>query len=419
MEMHKIDIDELSWFKSAELRELMHVLGDARFVGGCVRNAIMGIEGGDVDIATPHLPEEVVGILTEHGIKTIPTGIDHGTVTAVMKNQSYEITTLRIDTDTDGRHATVQFTSDWEKDAARRDFTMNALSMDMHGNVYDYFSGVEDIHRKEIRFVGDSRERMKEDYLRILRLFRFQAWYTPSSPLDTHTIIRVANNAHGLEKISGERIQKEILKMLEAPNPSWAAADMKSSGVARILFVSKGFHWLTTPLDELLEVEKLLEYEPDPIVRLVTMTYNNTSWYVDQLSRFLKLSNDQKIRIARIVEHQDTEYLWKHMNRNHIHSILYRFGAQATKDLFTIHTTRAWQDPSFMKDIEIIKWAISVWRKPKFPLTGEDIMSLGIKQGPALGQIYKDIERWWVQQHFPGRDAVLNRLNLVLSGKVW
>src|SRR5580693_418940 len=193
--------------------------GDARFVGGVVRNAILRAEIADIDIATPLVPEDVVRRLEAAGIKAVPTGIDHGTITAIADGKSFEVTTLRRDVETDGRHAVIAFSKDWKEDAARRDFTMNALYAVRDGEVFDYFGGVEDAKAGHVRFVGDATARIREDYLRILRLFRFHAWYGKGE-IDAQTLRAAAAEKAGIAKLSGERIQNEMLKLIAAESPA-------------------------------------------------------------------------------------------------------------------------------------------------------------------------------------------------------
>ncbi|HJS85477.1 MAG TPA: CCA tRNA nucleotidyltransferase, partial [Acetobacteraceae bacterium] len=203
----------------------MEALPEARVVGGAVRDSLLGLPVADIDLATPASPDQVIAALTRAGVRTIPTGLGHGTVTALVDGRGYEITTLRRDVATDGRHAVVAFTDDWRTDAARRDFTLNALSMDRHGAVFDYFGGIADLRAGRIRFVGDPARRIAEDYLRILRFFRFHARYARAPP-DGAAIRAIQAGLPGLARLSPERVWSELKRILEAPDPRAALALM-------------------------------------------------------------------------------------------------------------------------------------------------------------------------------------------------
>ena len=214
----RIDPSQHAWMTAPETKAVMAALVDARFVGGAVRNALLGAGVSDVDIAVPMPPEETMARLAAAGIRTVPTGLDHGTVTAVVGHHAFEVTSLRRDVETDGRHAVIAFTDDWAEDAARRDFTINALYAGPEGEIFDYATGVEDLIAGRVRFMGDSATRIAEDYLRILRLFRFHAWYGRGE-ID-EPALRAAAAARGhLAELSAERVAKEMLRLLEAPRP--------------------------------------------------------------------------------------------------------------------------------------------------------------------------------------------------------
>ncbi len=214
----KIDPAQHPWMIAPETVAVMTVLQDARFVGGAVRNAILGVPVSDIDIAVPMPPQESQARLTAAGIKVVPTGIEHGTVTAVIGNAVFEITSLRRDVETDGRHAVIAYTDDWAEDAARRDFTINALYALPDGKIFDYATGVEDLIAGRVRFMGDPAIRIAEDYLRILRLFRFHAWYGKDE-IDAEGLRAAAAARDHLRKLSGERVAKELLRLLKRPRP--------------------------------------------------------------------------------------------------------------------------------------------------------------------------------------------------------
>ncbi|MEE8439400.1 MAG: CCA tRNA nucleotidyltransferase, partial [Micropepsaceae bacterium] len=222
------------WMTASEVTSVFHALrtagGEARFVGGAVRNALLRQSVTDIDIATTLPPDAAVSALNDADIETVPTGIEHGTITAIVNRQAFEVTSLRRDVSTDGRRAIVAFTNDWAEDAARRDFTMNAIYADESGNLFDPTGGIEDLHAGAVKFVGDPNARICEDYLRILRLFRFHAWYGKAA-LDEAALKAAAKNKAGLKRLSGERVQKELLRLLEADDPGPALGAMQKHNI--------------------------------------------------------------------------------------------------------------------------------------------------------------------------------------------
>src|ERR1700722_18860956 len=230
----RLDPFREDWMRAVETGAVIDALsahgGSARFVGGAVRNALLRLEVDDIDIATPLVPDEVIRRLQSSGIKAVPTGIDHGTITAIVGSKFFEVTTLRRDVETDGRHAIVSFSDNWEEDASRRDFTVNAMYASPDGEVFDYFGGLADLAARRIRFIGDPVARIREDYLRILRLFRFHAWYGQGA-MDEQGLGAATAERSGLRRLSGERIQKELLRLLAAKNPGPALQAMEKRGI--------------------------------------------------------------------------------------------------------------------------------------------------------------------------------------------
>src|SRR4051812_1632419 len=249
----RIDPAQHGWMTAPETLAVMAALGDARFVGGAVRNALLGVSVVDIDIAVPMPPTESLARLKARGIKVVETGLDHGTVTAIAGSHAFEITSLRRDVETDGRHATVAFTDDWNEDAARRDFTINALYASADGEIFDYATGVEDLIAGRVRFMGDARARIAEDYLRVLRLFRFHAWYGKGE-IDAEGLRAAAEAKDKLGALSAERIAKELLRLLEAPHPMPVLRVMAATGILSLL--------LPGAL-QLARLEKLAELEAD------------------------------------------------------------------------------------------------------------------------------------------------------------
>ena len=271
-----------------------------RFVGGCVRDGLLGRldPSGDLDLATPALPHEVAAFLRQAGIKVIPTGLQHGTVTAIANGQSFEITTLREDIACDGRHATVQFTDDFVADAARRDFTINAMSVDQNGKLYDYFDGRDDLKAGRLRFVGDAERRVREDYLRILRFFRFFAFFG-KRPADTDALAACRNNADCLHDLSGERIRNEMLKLLRADDPIDALELMAETGVTNKILPA-------SPKLDILGKLLALSKEANPILRLAALvrTLPEPIRNAAAIAERWRFSNAEALRLEKLAQSQ-------------------------------------------------------------------------------------------------------------------
>jgi len=364
----KIEVQK--WMKLDETSKVMSALGEARFVGGCVRDAIIGKHVNDIDICTPHKPDEVTKLLEEQGIKTIPTGIEHGTVTAVIGKHKYEITTLRKDVDCFGRHAEVEFTDNWEEDAARRDFTFNALSMDMEGNIHDYFGGLKDLEDKVVKFVGDAKTRIEEDYLRVLRLFRFHSHYGEGDILPEN-LDAVKAEIGGLESLSGERIQVEMMKILKAKNPAYVLKTMNDLKV--IEAVSGGISF------DIKKVEGLTK----PIDRLAAAI---SSKDIEKISDRWKLSNKDTQNLENIhkcldeISAGDTEAKQK--------SILRKYG----KDIFVSSASIA----SLKEHLDLA----SSWEIPELPVRGKDVVALGVEEGKKIGELLSKAEELWESKDY-------------------
>jgi len=390
-----------------EARAVMDALtrerGAARFVGGAVRNTLIGEPVGDVDIATPLVPDEVMRRLKAAGLSAVPTGIEHGTVTAIAHGKPFEVTTLRRDVETDGRRAVIAFSTDWREDALRRDFTMNALYAGEDGAVYDYFGGVTDLMARRVRFVGDARTRIREDYLRILRLFRFHAWYGVGE-IDAGALAAAIAEKDGLKKLSGERVQKELLRLLEAKNPLPAIAVMTDAGiVAEIL--PPGINLVR--LQRLLSIEAANALAADAGSRLSALLPDSTQ-ALRSIAGQLRLSNAAR---DRLIEAADTDdRITVSLPQSDARKLLYRLGAQRFAD----QTLRQWAGSGAPPDDSAwraLLFLAQSWTRPVFPLDGNDVMSLGIDEGPQIGIALREVEAWWVDQDFaPGRTALLERL---------
>jgi poly(A) polymerase len=346
----------------------------------------------DIDIATPLLPGEVTRRLQAAGLGAVPTGIEHGTTTAIANGKPFEITTLRRDVSTDGRRATVAFTSDWKEDASRRDFTINALYAAPNGEVFDYFDGLADLKAGRVRFVGDPVTRIREDYLRILRLFRFHAWYGRGD-LNADALRAAAAEKGGIAKLSGERLQKEMLKLLEAENPAPVIRVMAATGIlAEILPVE-----LQLPrLETLIEIDRANSFGCDAVLRLAAMLPDEAA-AADAVADRLKLSNVDRERLHDLAAKD--EKIASHFSMGEMRKLLYRLGPQRFRDQVRLRWA---EDP---KESNAVQWRAllamaDVWKRPVFPLSGRDVMNAGVAQGPLVGRILGELEQWWIDSDF-------------------
>ncbi len=388
-------------------QRLIQVFADrgvlVRFVGGCVRDAILGMAAHDIDMAVPISPDEVIEILTKAGITSIPTGYDFGTVTAVVEGRAFQITSLRQDWETDGRYARVIYGTNWEADALRRDFTINALYADRDGTVRDYVGGLEDLKSGVIRFVGDASQRIQEDYLRILRYFRFLAWYG-YGPVNPQALQACADLCPGLKGLSRERIGHEFLKSLAAPLPLPSLMLMHNTGL--IPFI------LPRPLNvKAFKVLAQLEKIPNALCRLATLSLPHIE--VEELARSLRLSREQK-QYLRYCHNRLEAYP---SSEQTIYRNLYHDGVELFEDLTIL--SLAVQSPSSAPSILAEAFKIStVWKAPLFPVKGKDLVGMGLKPGPKLGELLKLCEDWWIDQNFhPDREACLRWVREVSQKK--
>jgi poly(A) polymerase len=390
------------------MRALTRDGGAARFVGGAVRNALLREAVGDVDIATPLAPPEVMRRLKEAGLTAVPTGIAHGTVTAVSSGKPFEVTTLRRDVSTDGRRATVAFTTDWSEDAARRDFTINALYAAEDGQVFDYFGGLDDLKARRVRFVGDPTTRIREDYLRILRLFRFHAWYGKGE-LDAEGFAAASREKAGLKLLSGERVQKELLRLLEAMNPMPALGAMNRASILAEILPDK-LHLERTA--RLVEIETANHRKPDDLLRLAALVSDDAK-VARKLSAKLRLSNDDRDRLVEAVEAD--RRIEASLSAREARKLLYRLGQQCFKDQLLLRWSdgkRDSEDPGWRK---LLKLAES-WKKPELPIDGRDVMAKGIDEGPKIGTTLRALEQEWIEADFaPDRRALLKRLKEAIN----
>jgi poly(A) polymerase len=400
------------WMKARATRAVMRALsrdnGTARFVGGAIRNALLGEPVGDIDIATPLLPAEVMDRLRKAGLSVVPTGIEHGTVTAIASRKPFEVTTLRRDVSTDGRRATVAFTTDWSEDAARRDFTINALYAGEDGEVYDYFGGLADLKARRVRFVGDPTTRIREDYLRILRLFRFHAWYGKGD-LDADAFAAASREKSGLKLLSGERVQKELLRLLEARNPMPALKAMHDASILGEILPS-GLQLERAA--RLVEIERVNGRKPDSLLRLAALLPDDAK-AVRKLSDTLKLSNNDRDRLVEAAEAD--RRIDASLSQREARKLLYRLGQQCFRDQLLLRWSDVRRDPRDSRWAQRLKLAES-WKKPELPIDGRDVMAKGIDEGPKIGTTLRALEQEWIDADFaPDRRALLKRLKETIN----
>lgn len=357
--------------------------GCARYVGGCVRNALIGAPVDDVDIATPLRPEQVVRALRDAGLRAVPTGIEHGTVTAISDHRPFEITSLRRDVETDGRKAVVAFTEDWAEDAARRDFRLNALYAEPDGRLHDPTgAGVADAAAGRIVFVGDPETRIREDYLRILRFFRFFAWYGRGEP-DAAGLKACGRLREGMARLSGERLGKEVLKLLTARDPRAAVRAMRDSRVlAQVLpFAGPGDRF-----------EALVRLTSDSVLRLSGLMSDDAG-EVDASATRLRLSNAQRDRLLRALPEAGAT-LAPDMSPAAARAAVYRLGREAFGDRLLRTAAETGGDP------DPVLASVEGWRPPRLPVDGAALKAAGVKPGPAMGEALRRLEAAWIESDF-------------------
>ncbi len=362
--------------------------GDVRFVGGAVRDALLGKKVGDVDLASTLSPERTTQLLTAAGLKIVPTGIEHGTITAVADHKGYEITTLRRDVETDGRRAKVEFTDDWQADAARRDFTMNAIYADDAGALYDYFGGRDDLAAGRVRFIGNAEDRIKEDILRILRFFRFHAWFGRGAA-DAEGLKACHALANLLPQLSTERVWREIYKLLAAENPApaWRLI-IEQKILPHFLPEAAGI----ARLENLLAAEQKFEVTVSSLARLASLLPAKEETAM-QVAATLKMARREtyQLRLLAIVPH----LLSGKLDPIPFRRALYEYGADICREAALLLAA-----DDMGVDLEPAFAVAADWQQPTFPLQGEDILKLGIMPGPKVGEILHAVEDWWIAQDF-------------------
>ena len=359
-----------AWLSEPGLAAVLAALPRARLVGGAVRDALLGRVAADVDLATPDRPEAVTQALRQAGLNAVPTGLEHGTVTAVANHRGFEVTTLRRDVATDGRRAVVAFTDDWREDAARRDFSINALSMTRDGGVYDYFDGVADLRAGRVRFVGDAAQRIAEDFLRILRFFRFHARYGQGAP-DAEALRAIGHAVPGLARLSAERVWSELKRILAAPDPREAVGLMRRLGV------------LDAVLPEGSDVERFDRLvasgaPPDPVLRLAALLDGDAAAFAERLR--LSVAERERLlalRVWVVPAESAGEDEWR------------RFLADTPKEVAIGRLWLAGYGPFSRHLIETME-------RPVFPLQGRDLRAAGMQPGPRVGAMLRELRAWWM-----------------------
>ncbi len=393
------------WLNLAGLQKLFEILErggeETRVNGGAVRNSILGETIGDVDLSTTLTPDKVLQRLEEAGVKAIATGLSHGTITAVIDNHAYEITTLRSDIETDGRRAVVEFGRSWVEDAGRRDLTMNALYCDRYGNVFDPLDGYQDLVSRNVRFIGEASQRIEEDYLRILRFFRFFARYGEGRP-DGEGLKACARLKEGISSLSAERVWMELKKILSVRDPARALLWMRTTGVLTQT-LPESEKWGIDFVSDLISAEQNLGWDVDIMARLQIMLPPNPE-KMEELAGRLKFSRVEK---KRLLEWVKAELPNSAISKIDLEKIIYRDGKKAIHDRLRNeivrqrHIARETDDALVKaeKFINLLGWT-SNWQRPVFPLKGRDLRKAGVDSGPKMGEELKRLEEEWVDSGF-------------------
>ena len=392
------------WMIAPETKKVMAALhrdgGSARFVGGCVRNALVNRKVIDIDIATPLEPEDVISRLHDHQLRHVPMGLLHGTVTALVDGKSFEITTLRKDMKGYGRHADVVFTTDWRVDASRRDFTMNALYATQDGEIFDYFNGIEDLRKGRVAFIGDPEARIREDVLRILRFFRFHAHFGQGAPEEA-ALAACDKMSPLMPKLSVERVRQEMLKLLEADRcaPVWQLMH-EHRIVTHFLPESTN----VGALKRLVTLEYINHGGTFPLRRLAALLDVTTGGAI-YIGQSLKLSAEQTAQLVKMVELTPT--IAAVTTPEAVRRLVYALGNDMVLSLLLLSAARRNNEEGLFTLYNVA----TNFRPPRFPLVGDDVIALGYAEGKEIGTMLGAVEQWWMKQDFaPGRTACLEKL---------
>lgn len=397
---------EAPWLKEASLQKLLAVLSEggeeARVAGGAVRNALLGQPVSDVDVATTTVPDETIRRAQEAGFRIALTGYDHGTVMVISSDHSFEVTTLRADVETDGRHAKVAFGRDWKADAERRDFTINAIYAKADGELVDFVGGIKDIESGTLRFIGDAQERIQEDYLRILRFFRFFAWYGQGRP-DAQGLKACVQLRDGMRTLSAERVWSELKKLLTARDPSRALLWMRQTGVLTVI-LPESEKWGIDTIHGLVEAEKGLGWEPEALLRLAAIVPPDAK-RISAMAKRLRLSKSEAALLDGWAAAPTPQ---SDMADDAFRKLLYRQTAKGLEwrlklALVSARSRAVEGDANALGHAaglqRLLKIATS-WNKPKFPVSGKDLLALGFEPGETVGQTLNRLEERWVESGF-------------------
>ncbi|MBD9453676.1 CCA tRNA nucleotidyltransferase [Rhizobium sp. RHZ02] len=404
-----------AWFKDPALTRVFALLnsdGEGRVVGGAVRNSLMRLPVSDIDVATTLTPEQVIERAVAAGIKAVPTGVAHGTVTLVIDGKPFEVTTLRADVETDGRRAKVAFGSDWRTDAERRDLTINALYVDAKGDVIDLVGGLADIEKRNIRFIGDAATRVAEDYLRILRFFRFFAYYGSGRP-DADGLRACASARAKLKTLSAERVWSELRKLLSAEDPGRALLWMRQVGVLSEI-LPETEKWGIDTIPTLIGTEQALAWKPDPLLRLAAIIPPDAD-RLEKMAARLKLANAEA---AWFKAWAKAPVINDELSSAALSRLLFRHGADGinTRLKLALATARGkaegdTQEMARSARLGKLLELADNWKKPQFPINGGDVMAAGVPAGKQVGETLSVLENAWIEENFiPDRAALLARL---------
>lgn len=404
-----------AWLADPRLQRLLAALTgngeEARIAGGAVRNALLGEPVTDIDIATTNLPDETESRAAKAGFKTVPTGKEHGTITVIAEGHPFEVTTLRADVETYGRHARVVFGRDWRQDAERRDFTINALYAEADGSVVDLIGGVADLESRTLRFIGDAEARIREDYLRILRFFRFFAWYGSGRP-DAEGLKACARLKSGLALLSAERVSGELKKLLSAPDPSRALLWMRQTNVLTAI-LPESEKWGIDAIPALVAAEGDLGWAADPMLRLAAIVPPDAE-RLQAMGERLRLANAETERLTgwAVAPAPDPDWSGPALSR-----LLYRLGVSGLRDRLRLALADA--RAHAMSDGKALVAAggyarllreLEGWKRPTFPLGGRDLATLGAPPGKPLGDMLRALESEWIESGFTlQRGALMKR----------
>jgi poly(A) polymerase len=402
----KLAGDQAAFLNEKPLADVLAVMNgggeETRVVGGAVRNLLFGLPLTEIDLATTAQPKAVIERVTAAGFKAVPTGIEHGTITVVADGKPFEVTTLREDVETDGRHAVVRFGRDWKKDAERRDFSINAMSLSSDGAVHDYCGGLADIEKRVVRFIGNADQRIAEDYLRVLRFFRFFAAYGEGEP-DREGYLACARARDKLDKLSRERIRAEILKLLAAKRAPEAMTAMADAGIYDRVFANAPE---LPALSKLALIEQSNEIAPDAVRRLAAVAVRLDEDAANLRER-LRLSNEEYKRLASMGDR------WWRLTpaagESYAKETLYRIGAEEYADRALIsfaHSSASLADEGWGALLSLPQR----WTPPRFPLSADDFIKRGVEKGPKLGKSLAAAEAEWIAADFPEDAAALAKI---------